>query len=175
MKVIFLDIDGVLNCEQTFIDIHNEWKKTGVRRIEIDEAMVERLSRIVKATDAKIVMSSSWRGWWNSEGFKPTNPIAKEADDIFNKYGLEIYSITGRDKDGKRQNEIDEWLSKHDDIESFIIIDDETFDLMKYVDTVLIKTSWIASGEMITQMSGCCGLQEEHVEKAIKILNGSEI
>lgn len=171
MKVIFLDIDGVLNCEQTFIDIHNEWKETGIRRIEIDEVMVERLSRIVKATDAKIVMSSSWRGWWNSEGFKPTNPHSKEADDIFHKHDLEIYSITGRDKDGKRQNEIDEWLSKHDDIESFVIIDDETFDLMKFVGTVLIKTSFRDNGEMICDMSDCSGLQEEHVEKAIRILN----
>lgn len=36
MKVIFLDVDGVLNTQQTFMKIYEEWKKTGERRTEID-------------------------------------------------------------------------------------------------------------------------------------------
>lgn len=34
MKIIFLDIDGVLNDEQTFINVHNHWLETGHRKIE---------------------------------------------------------------------------------------------------------------------------------------------
>lgn len=61
MKVIFLDIDGVLNTQQTFMKIYEEWKKTGERRTEIDLERVGFLKEIVAATDAKIVLSSSWR------------------------------------------------------------------------------------------------------------------
>ena len=61
MKVIFLDIDGVLNTSQTFIEIDNEFIKTGKRRIEIDLDRVELLKEIVDATGAVIVLSSSWR------------------------------------------------------------------------------------------------------------------
>ena len=61
MKVIFLDIDGVLNTYQTFIDIYLEYKKTKIRRLEIDGDKVSLLSEIINLTGSKIVLSSSWR------------------------------------------------------------------------------------------------------------------
>lgn len=166
MKIIFLDIDGVLNTSQTFIDIHKEWKQTGQRRIEIDEFRVELLADLVKETNAKIVLSSSWRMYW----VEPINHKAREVNEIFNKYGLEIYSMTPRCIIGLRQDEIDLWLSKHDNIESFVIFDDDSFDLQKYIDTRLIKTSFTKDGEMIMNMDDCCGLLQEHIEKAKEIL-----
>ena len=44
MKVIFLDIDGVLNTSQTFKDINEDYKKTGIDRIEIGQ-FIEILSK----------------------------------------------------------------------------------------------------------------------------------
>lgn len=61
MKVIFLDIDGVLNCQDTFIKRYEKKKITGYYELEIDIDMVKRLAKIVEETNSLIVLSSSWR------------------------------------------------------------------------------------------------------------------
>jgi HAD domain in Swiss Army Knife RNA repair proteins len=53
MKIIFLDIDGVLNCTQT----PNPRKFPYV----IDARLLRRLKRLLKQSKAKAVLSSSWR------------------------------------------------------------------------------------------------------------------
>ena len=84
MKVIFLDVDGVLN-DQMWLHL--------LMDSEIDEVRVARLAEIVKATDAKIVLSSSWR------------VLVDELDDTdmyiwddfvnkLRKFGLKIYDRT---------------------------------------------------------------------------------
>lgn len=58
-KVIFLDIDGVLNCNNTteiFLGI------TG-----IEDRLVEKLRAIVNATGAEIVLVSTWRDYWEPQ------------------------------------------------------------------------------------------------------------
>ena len=71
MKIIFLDIDGVLNSEMY------EWSR-GEDRADnrIDLSRVRLLKDIVSATDAKIVLSSTWRLDWDKShiyisGFLP--------------------------------------------------------------------------------------------------------
>jgi hypothetical protein len=53
MKVIFLDIDGVLNCDRT----PNPRKFPYV----VDRRLLARLKKLLKRTRAKVVLSSSWR------------------------------------------------------------------------------------------------------------------
>jgi HAD domain in Swiss Army Knife RNA repair proteins len=53
MKVIFLDIDGVLNCEKT----PNPRKFPYV----VDRKLLTRLKTLLERTGAKVVLSSSWR------------------------------------------------------------------------------------------------------------------
>lgn len=53
MKVIFLDIDGVLNSDQT----PNPRKLPYV----VDRKLLTRLKRVLKRTGAKVVLSSTWR------------------------------------------------------------------------------------------------------------------
>src|SRR4029079_18440401 len=53
MKVIFLDIDGVLNCDRT----PNPRKCPYV----VDRRLLARLKKLLKRTRAKVVLSSSWR------------------------------------------------------------------------------------------------------------------
>ena len=62
MKVIFLDVDGIL----TYIN-------SGEQNEGIDETRVERLKEIVDETDAKIVIISSWKGYYLKDGsyYKP--------------------------------------------------------------------------------------------------------
>jgi hypothetical protein len=53
MKIIFLDIDGVLNCEKT----PNSRKFPYV----VDKKLLLRVNGLVERTRAKVVLSSSWR------------------------------------------------------------------------------------------------------------------
>lgn len=62
-RLVFLDIDGVLNARSTFEALKQDGGVLSVCRWEnmLDRVFVERLNRIVKATGADVVISSSWR------------------------------------------------------------------------------------------------------------------
>lgn len=59
MKVIFLDIDGVLNSD-TYMEKQLDNSSVGIES-EIDPATLILLKKAVDTTGAKIVLSSSWR------------------------------------------------------------------------------------------------------------------
>jgi hypothetical protein len=52
-RIIFLDIDGVLNCKRT----SNPRKLPYI----VDRALLERFTRVVARTGADVVLSSTWR------------------------------------------------------------------------------------------------------------------
>ena len=53
MKVIFLDVDAVLNCDKT----PNPRKFPYI----VDRKLLARLQKLLDSTGAKVVLSSSWR------------------------------------------------------------------------------------------------------------------
>lgn len=173
LKVIFLDVDGVLNCFETFKRVKEEFEKTGKRSLEIDERMVERLARIVKETGAEVVLSSSWRAYWreNSEGIYPDNDKSKGLTEVLLKHGVKLHSKTTTDRKRYRQNEILSWLEGRSDVTKFVILDDESFDLPRFLNKELIKTSVVEGKDMLMDARQQTGLQDCHVEKAIGILN----
>ncbi len=156
MKIIFLDIDGVLNCY---------WSTSRCGHfIGIDEDKVVRLRRIVEATGAEIVLSSSWRDDW-SKDTDANNECGRYIDRMLRKERLTILDKTGTDRYNRRRKEIEDWMDDKD-IEAYVILDDLDFDWC-YSDCVnhWVKTSF-------GRKDG--GLQDEHVMKAIEILNASE-
>lgn len=172
MKIIFLDVDGVLNNEDTFKHRREHYEKTGKWLVEIDDIMVRRLADIVNSTGAKIVLSSSWRKMFGKD-MTPANESSQGLVDILHRYNLTILDRTG--SSDTRQDEIDEWLKEHPEVNEFVILDDESFDLQKYIGTRLVKTSAVKDGEMVKSMSQVTGLQPEHVQQAIKILKEEQI
>ena len=146
MKVIFCDIDGVLNTIDTFKKRKDIYNSTGVIIPRIDLYRMEFLKEIVDKTDAKIVLTSTWR--------KNENDL-KELKEVFYLYDLEIYDITGIDKNGIRTNEIIEWLNKNE-VDSFVIIDDETIDLVG-LEKYIVKTRFdgLATGLLSEHISIC--------------------
>ena len=170
MKIIFLDIDGVLNTINTFRLRKEEYKKTGKYILAIDECRVEYLKRIIDESEAKIVLTSAWR----RDFIKKENKIiaveenAKKLQELFLKYDIEIYDIVSVDYgDRNREKQIKEWLEKSDDIEDYIIIDDE---LCSYKDLAnrVIKTKFMNNN--VLDENGL-GLSENHIETAINLLN----
>ena len=114
MKVIFLDIDGVLNSDE-YVD---RVKKSDIQGIErdIDIEKVKLLKRAIDETGAKVVLSSTWRYTKNARYLK----------ELLANYGIRVDS-TPYIQD-KRGLEIKKWLSENQGVEDFLIIDDEIFD-----------------------------------------------
>jgi len=169
MKVIFLDIDGVLNTSLTF----KRKKLTGYPLIEIDDFRMSYLKELVVLTDAKIVLSATLRMHFTKvNGFlQPLDEKAVLLLNVFNSFGLEVYDITDCDPKRWRENEILKWLNMHDDVESFVIFDDEAYDLKIFQDHELvhIKTKYPCENEMEN------GLLLEHVQKAVNILYSAKV
>ena len=155
MKIIFLDIDGVLNS-----DTYLKSRPANSADNRIDLSRVKLLADLVKSTNAKIVLTSTWRVDWNMIPLLCGN-FGKYINECFSAYGISIFDKTPCISllNGRRK-EIVTWLSRHrGDVESFVILDDMDF-------------GWeeLHSSVVITNPQGY-GLEEEHVQKAIELLN----
>lgn len=159
MKVIFLDIDGVLN-DQMWLHLFMD--------TEIDKTRVARLAEIVKATGAVIVLSSSWRVL-PDELDETDIWVWKQLVDALHEYDMFIYDRTpviSMD----RPLEIKTWLDQHKgQVEAFVSLDDDfrKEDYAKHgIEDCLVKISFYCGEHKLG------GLQPEHVKKAIEILGG---
>lgn len=161
MKVIFLDIDGVLNTNFT-----KETTPDGYTGIDDDK--VQLLHRIVEATGAEVVLSSSWRENWIPE----LNIESQTDDDVrymlnkFKAYGITPIDKTPHIRNWKqdRYDEITMWLAEHNDVTDYVILDDVVY--YGY----LSKETW--SHCILTDSN--VGLNEEFVDVAIAILQGDD-
>jgi hypothetical protein len=186
MRVIFLDVDGVLNgynfwnqlgykiTSKTKSKKLKKWYRDLVEPFGIHILKFKRLVKIVRKTDAKIVISSSWRfTLFSDEKAKDNHEDDLKFWYLIKKYKLEVIGRTPRSHDGRRDKEILTWLSKHEDeVDGFVILDDERFDLECFVDKELVQTSSVKEGQMIKgSWRESTGLKNKHVKQAIKILN----
>jgi len=104
MKIIFLDIDGVLNCTQT----PNPRKFPYV----IDARLLRRLKRLLEQSKAKAVLSSSWR-------VDPTGLLAAK------HFGVPFIDVCPDMPSERRCVEMRAWLIEHPEVVSYAVIDDE--------------------------------------------------
>ena len=160
MKLIFLDIDGVLNSQAS------EKRSPALSRFNDnpDPTHIKWLNLIIQKTGAKIVISSTWRkscgslGIWrlmDLQGFK--GEIIGSTPDTGDIRGEEIRCWMTRYMHGK------DWRCKkeeHGDIERFCIIDDDRDmgNLSKY----------------LVQTNGKVGLTKKKALEAIELLGGKE-
>ena len=152
MKVIFLDIDGVLNTEA-----YRENPDVDYFEHPISDIHMCLLEYLVKSTGAKIVLSSTWREYWD-KGKLQFDRFGAYINKLFAEYGLEIYDKTPELRD--RSDEIDAWKKLHQcELESYVILDDFDFEWSQENEKHLVKTM----DEV--------GLDEEAVERAVGILS----
>ena len=158
-KIIFLDIDGVLNSMDYFGQTKDCKGYT-----EINPEKVKLLKEVVDRTGAQIVLSSTWRDLGKRKN-EPEHPMYTYLTDTLKEYGVEIVDHTpyiGQD----RPKEIRAWLDNQQDKDiQFVSLDDD-FQEQKYdevgIGDCLVRTSFY-------EKYG--GLRQEHVEKAVRILN----
>ena len=155
MKVIFLDFDGVITTEAS------EW------RLDTDKMLL--VKRICDETNAKIVISSSWRRLTLGDTFNMLSEYeqsGKEVPFILRDYVVGITNRMFAFKEGNvhihyglpRGCEISRYLTEHKDISKYVILDDDT-DMLLEQAPYFINTNW------------GLGISEQDVEKAIEILN----
>lgn len=160
MKVIFLDVDGVLNCIGWLKQ--NDGKPYD--KNSIDPSRVELLKEIIDKTGAKIVLSSTWRNVCGADGDPPLMMYEYLVKSL-KKCGIEIYSHTPL-INNDRPREIRAWLDRNADTDiKFVSLDDDfgerAYGEQGIADRLIRTMYWDING----------GLQQEHVEKAIKLLN----
>lgn len=108
LKIIFLDIDGVL------VPFGSKLRDRLIPNIkDIDKNKVEILKKMIEEnSDYQIVIISSWRN----------TLTLNELRDTFNFFSLNILDIV--DKDMKKEFAILNWI-KNNKVCEFVIIDDE--------------------------------------------------
>ncbi len=151
MKILFLDIDGVLNG-QAYV------RNCGHFGLIIDPRRMALLKEIIDATDAKIVLSTSWREHWSPVAAR-CDAIGQQLNRIFGEYRLEIYDKIPQ-MNFKREQEIRAWLDDYP-VERFAVLDDQ-----------LLAADFL-TGHFVWTSDLRGGLDPEDVQKAIAILNGA--
>ena len=158
MKIIFLDIDGVLNNVESHRLPHTMNRKWMLR---IDERNLPPLQWLLEKSGAQIVMSSSLRGGYDPEQWTQ----------CWRELGVPSATVCGitprleEEQNGlslgvPRGREIGRWVNNHSlffDIESFVILDDS--DDMERLSSRLVLTDYRV------------GLTMADAEKALRTLS----
>ena len=150
MKLIFLDIDGVLNSSAWLEDQYKKGRSVSMVR-EFDRAAIGNLNRVVLGTGAKVVISSTWRLLYSLDhitgmlldfGFKGV--VIDKTPEIFR---------------GARGYEIEKWMKEHRVTPGQVVILDDSSDMGDLGGRrVLVSSRW--------------GLTQGDAKKAIKLLQG---
>lgn len=103
MKVVFLDVDGVLNSYARG------------SACNISKGPLRRLRDLVMITDAQIVVSSSWKDQYF---------LRQKLARYLGYKKLKVHSWTKDIPGGTRGDEIRYWIKHNCDITDFVILDD---------------------------------------------------
>lgn len=168
MKILFLDIDGVLNsdvymasdeyftaCKDAGIKDHRSYEVvTKAHHLHIDPAAVKILNDLIAKSGVKVVLSSTWRIRYSLEEM---NEMLKSRGATFEVTDKTPAKMSYR----QRQGDIREYLEDLKDEEgiipeAFVILDDMQ-EFPNY------KANFVYTPEKT-------GLTQEHVDQALKIL-----
>ncbi len=177
-KVIFLDIDGVLND-----DLYGN----GEDKTPADINKAKRLKRIVDETGAEIVLTSSRRhslyNYLTAETDSEEERIKLLGDSesavhiikTLADVGIRLREFTNVIGSGSsaRPAEIREWLINKENVKSFVILDDDSFWDWGWLKNHLVLT---IDKSRTDNLYGdyVNGLMDMHADKAIEILNTND-
>ena len=147
MNVIFLDFNGVLDTYEN------------IDEINIDN--LKRLKYIIDETESKIVISSSLKNSYYHTGHY--NIFLQKIINQIENIGIEVIGITPKAE--TREEEIKLYLQTHQEVSNYCILDDDYE--MESLKEHLVK--------LPVQDKCSKGLQDIHMNKAIKILKKSRI
>lgn len=144
MKVIFLDFNGILDTYEN-MDV-------------VDPDNMMRLKKIVDATDAKIVLTTSNKNNYYRSG--KIVGILKYIIDSLLEAGMDVIGMVPMMEN--REDEIHAYLTMHPEVENFVILEDD-YEMPSFNGNII---------KLPCQMVGMeqTGLEDIHVDMAIDIL-----
>lgn len=153
MICIFLDVDGVLN--------NNETKERCMGFTGIEPAKVKLLKYIVDMTGAQIVLTSTWKYGWSPKDKSRNDEFGTYLDEALAAEGLTAIAKTDDDGEDRGAGIID-WVRKNP-VEAWIVLDDIFFRDFRItgVEEHLILTA---------DDEGLDGLTQELADQAISML-----
>lgn len=183
MKIIFLDIDGVLNSEDWYRKRHEEApqheQSAQYPFYEFDPELVSNLNLIIQKTEAKVVVSSTWRIGREIADLQAILESVGFIGEVIDK--TKSFYLKGESYTIPRGCEIAEWLDNRGNYrrinwskekqreciekalaKNYIILDDDSDMLLKQREH-FVHTTWKS------------GLSLELAEKAIGILNSDPV
>ena len=158
MRIIFLDIDGVLNTDR-YIRIQRNHNNG---QIAFDPEAMRNLRLLIGVTNAFLVISSTWRIHYDIKESLWGDLVRNLKNYSIDNRIIGITPVTEKNSRTKeRWQEIESWLLHNQDkgIDSFVIIDDEW-------DMGIFKDRFV-------RCQGYIGLTDELRKKAEKILMNS--
>jgi len=164
-KILFLDIDGVLNTKFWYRKMDDDTPRDKWGYV-FDPMSVNNLKRIVDETGAKIVISSSWkcvglpelRKMWKAR--KLPGKIIDVTPNCMCDEDLQDIDLDLIDPGASRGYEIREWLSRHGEQVSHYAIIDDMYEMLPEQLSHLVMTD------------SETGITDEDADKVIAILNG---
>jgi hypothetical protein len=111
MRVLFLDIDGVLNSTRTALAFGG-YPFELEHQAAFDQAALGMIRRLCEIGDLSICLSSAWR-------------IGRDPHDVANALDLPIMGKTGNGL-GPRGKQIFDWLEQHPEVTEYAILDDDS-------------------------------------------------
>lgn len=157
-KLVFLDTNGVLNFSKHRTEELRKGRSIACSNMRINDEALRLVGRLVKDSNAKVVITSSWRRHKDDGYFSNLKAQLK------NKAGIEIFDLTpvmGRKVE--KNTEITEWFNRNKEIniDSFVIIDDEYME--DYTDNMVLCDREFGFSNIALY------------NKALEILNGDKL
>lgn len=182
MKVIFLDFDGVLNSQGSFLYEDNRRKRDAKRSKKNGEKGIsgpvnETLCNVCTANfqfvldqykDVKIVLSTTWRTMFPMDWLK-----AK-----LQSYHIDSSRIIDKTPEhrmtGDRGQEISAWLDAHPEVTHYIVIDDNDWGISPLHGDRFVKTTWEGGFTTAHAAEACEKLSTNHKNKIAEKLKAEE-
>lgn len=137
MRILFLDIDGVLNHQGTYKKCHETPGKTKPSDW-LDRECIQRLNRVCSELGLSLVISSSWRSYLKFETLVEALRDAGLTAEVIG--ATPILEDPLEIKSGTRWSEILSWLQRNSGVTEWVILDDclwEGFPPERFVRTTL--------------------------------------
>ncbi len=163
MRIIFLDVDGVLNNCGT-----RERSNRGM--IGVDPKKVRLLKNLQEASGARIVLSSTWREEWEPS-YEDCGPDGKYLSDSLANGGVEVFDKIPGWSGIHRGEEIRQY-AKQCGCRSFLVLDDQKFPdfTVNGIRESGSRANWIHT-DFYSRRGG---LRKEHIPLALQLFEQQE-
>lgn len=159
MKVLFLDIDGVLlhvGTQGLGRTSGEPWGSSFYFAATLDPACVLRLKKVLDATGARVVVSSVWRTHDDQmTGLRRAMLNAGYDRQALRDVFVGATPVIGQERDV----EVTAWLSKHPEVTKYVVLDDGVVGSHPQLDS------------RPNHFEG--GLLDSHVEALVALLGGA--